>query len=356
MWTRSDRVMERKHFIERYTMINFQRTSLLLLLVTLLSGCAATKFDKVGAMSLSIAGQAAAHSLQQQAAQVSSSLEILPMTISVKEILDCRGVRLGYLRTTCIEHASSSASGMEPQRKALLGILEKRQKALKALGDAYLAFGDFANYDAGKETAQAVETAFGKINTLTGSLNSLLPVGMAIAPITATITKVLGGLGAISADNRQAELMLATSKDLHTAVDAMIRVLKSEEDFTAMRSLMVELQDEQDRLEKSTLEAGLASSMSVLGPFYSKVAPDITLTSSPLSANVDLATASAKQVLAQTMSSREKVIESAYDQAVTALSAVSAEHQKLESNQGVNVSLILAEVQHLRDIIQTIGK
>lgn len=341
----------------RYTMINSRRTSLLLLLVAFLSGCAATQFDKAGAKSLSIAGQAATHSLQQQAMQVSSSLAILPMTISVKEILDCRGVRSGSdLRTTCIENASSSASSMEPQRKALLDILRKRQGALKALGDAYLAFGDFAVYDAGKETAQAIETAFGKINTLTGSLNSLLPVGMVIAPITATITKVLGGLGAISADNRQAELMLATSRDLHTAVDAMIRILKSEEDFTAMKSLMVELQDEQNRLEKSTLEAGLASSMSVLGPFYSKVAPDITLTSSPPPANADLATASAKRVLSQTASSREKIIESAYDQAVTTLSAVSAEHQKLESNQGVNVSLILAEVQHLRDITQAIGK
>jgi hypothetical protein len=74
--------------------------------------------------------------------------------------------------------------------------------------------------------------------------------------------------------------------------------------------------------------------MSVLGPFYLKVASDITLVSSPPPANLDLATASAKLVFAQTMSSREKVIESAYDQAVTTLSAVSTEHQKLEARQG----------------------
>jgi hypothetical protein len=128
------------------------------------------------------------------------------------------------------------------------------------------------------------------------------------------------------------------------------------EDFTAMKSLMVELQDEQNRLEKSTLEAGLASSMSVPGPFYSKVTPDITFASSPPPANLDLATASEKQVLAQTMSSREKVIESAYDQAVPTLSAVSTEHQKLEAKQGVDVSLILAEVQYLRDITKAIGE
>lgn len=338
-------------------MANFKFTGSLLLLAVLLSGCAATQFDKVGAKSLAVAGQTAAHSLQQQATLVSSALEILPMTVSVKEILDCRGLRLGSnLRTTCIEKASSSASSMQPQLKALLDILKKRQEALKALSDAYSDFGDFADYDAGKETAQSIENAFGKINTLTSSLNSVLPVGAVIAPITATITKVIGGLGAMSADNRQAELMLAASKDLHIAVNTMIRVLKSEEDFTAMKSLLRELQDEQDRLEKSTLEAGLASSMGVLAPFYLKVAPDITLTSSPLQTNADLAVASANLVLTHAMSSREKIIESAYDQAVTTLAAVSEEHQKLESKQSVNVSLILSEVKHLRDITQAIGK
>lgn len=70
----------------------------------------------------------------------------------------------------------------------------------------------------------------------------------------------------------------------------------------------------------------------------------ITLASSPPPANLDLATASAMRVLAQTMSCREKVIESADGQAVTTLSAASTEHQKPEARQRFDVSLILAEV------------
>ena len=96
--------------------------------------------------------------------------------------------------------------------------------------------------------------------------------------------------------------------------------------------------------------------MSVLGPFYSKVAPDVTLAWSPPPANLDLATASAKLVLAQTMSSREKVFESAYDQAFTTFSAISTGHQKREAMQGGDVSLIPAEVQYLRDITKAIGE
>jgi hypothetical protein len=211
-----------------------------------------------------------------------------------------------------------------------------------------------ATYDAGQSTATAIENAFGKINTLSASLGPISPV--VIAPISATISKVLGTLGALAADQRQSELMLSASKDLHTAVDSMIKVLKTEEDSAAMKSLMVELQDEGHRLEKSTLDAGLASAMSVLVPFYTKVAPDITLVATPPRANADLANASAIQVLAQTMSARKHTIEAAYDQAVSALSAVSTEHQKLESKQSVDVSLILAEVQHLRDITRSLDK
>lgn len=337
-------------------MISASRTPLLLLLLAILSGCAAMQLDRADAKSLAIAGQAATQSLQQQAAQVKSSLTTLPTTIAVKEILDCRGVANQVLRQGCIKKASNAPSQFEAQRKALIDIIDKRQKALKALNDAYAAFGDLATYDAGQSTATAIENAFGKINTLAGSLGPILPAGMVIAPITATIAKVLSGVGALSADQRQSELILAASKDLHTAVDSMIRVLKTEEDSAAMKSLMVELQDEVDRMEKSTLDAGLASSMSVLVPFYSKVAPDITLTSSPTLANAELAAAAAKQVIAQTILSRDQAIESTYDQAITTLLAVRTEHQKLEAKQGVDVSLVLGEVQHLRDITKTLGK
>lgn len=336
-------------------MINVSRIFLLLPLLVLFAGCAAMQSDRADAKRLGTAGQAATQSLQQQAAQVKSSLTSLSTTITVKEILDCRGVVNQAMREGCIKNASTVVSQFEKQRKDLLDIIDKRQKALKALNDAYATFGDLSNYDAGQNTATAVENAFGKINTLSASLGAILPAGVVIAPITATITKALGGLGALTADQRQSELTKAASKDLHTALDAMIKVLQNEEDSVAMKSLMVELQDEMDRMEKSTLEAGLGSTMGILGSFYSKVAPDITLTSSTAPSNSDLATAAAKQILAQTMSSREHSLESAYDQAISVLVAVRTEHEKLEATQGVNVSLIIAEVQHLRDITKTLG-
>lgn len=337
-------------------MINNLHTVILLILATLLSGCATTQFDRAGAKNLATAGQFATKALQQQTAQVTSSLIILPITFSVNEILNCRGVKDPVLRKGCISDAATLDSRIEAQRKILSDILEKRQNALAALNGAYTSFGDLATYDAGQSTATAIDNAFGKINTLAGAMGPILPAGVVIAPITATMSKVFGGLGALAADQRQAKLILPASKDLHVAVDSMIKVLKSEKDSVAMKSLMGELQDTVHRLESSTLDAGLGSSMGVLTTFYSKVAPDIALTSSPEPANTDLAAAAAKQVLKQTMSTRKQDIESTYERAISALLAVRAEHQRLETQQGVDVSLVLIEAQHLRDITKNLGK
>lgn len=332
------------------------RKWMLPILLALFAGCATPQLDKVGAKNLAAAGQVATQSLRQQTVQVKSALVVLPTIISVKEILNCNGVKPADLRANCINNSTKAQSNFEASRKALVDILDQRQKALKALDDAYAAFGEFATDEAGQNTARAIDTAFGKINALTASMAPILPAGVVIAPITSTISKVVSELGGYAADKRQAELLLATSRDLRTAVDSMIKVLQTEEDSAAMKSLMVELQDEVDRLERVTLDSGLASPMSVLAPYYARVAPDITLAASPLAANADLAAAAARKVLAQSVSAREIAITAAYDQAIKALLAVRAEHLKLESKQGIDVSQILAEAQHLREIEKTIGK
>ena len=71
--------------MHRYVITYPLSTSSLLILLAFLSGCNAMQFDRVGAKSLSTAGQAAVHSLQQQATQVSSSLEILPNHIRKRD-------------------------------------------------------------------------------------------------------------------------------------------------------------------------------------------------------------------------------------------------------------------------------
>ena len=337
-------------------MIDSMRKWMLLIFFALLTACATPQLDKADAKNLAAAGQVATQSLRQQTVQVKTALVMVPTIIVVKEILACNGVKRADLRDSCIGNSAQARSGFEDSRKTLVDILDRRQKALKALEDAYADFADFATDEAGQNTAKAIDSAFGKINALTASMAPILPAGVVIAPITSTLAKVVGELGTYAADKRQAELLLATSRDLRTAVEAMIQVLQAEEDSAAMKSLMVELQDEVGRLERVTLDSGLASPMSVLGPYYASVAPDIALAASPPAASADLAAAAARHVLAQTMSSRELAMTAAYDQAIRALLAVRAEHLRLEAKQGIDVAQILAEVQRLQDIEKSIGK
>lgn len=325
--------------------------------VALLSGCATVTIDRSSAKTLATAGQAATSALQQQANQVTSSLSGLPVVLTVNGILNCR-TTAGALRSKCIDGAIANAQSapLEAVRKQLLDIVDKRSKAFKALNDAYMSFGDLATFDAAKAVATSIDEAFGKINAFTKALSAFPGIGIAIPTISAGITKVVGGVAAAITEERQLQLMLAASRDLHTAVDTLAKALKAEQDVAAMRSLLSELEAERIRLEHNTLEAGLATSVGVLTPFYTKVAPDITLVQTPPAGTADLAIASARQVLRQSTSGRPAAIASSYERAIGALSGMSAEHQKFEERRQVDVSLIIAELQRLHDISQGLGK
>lgn len=324
-----------------------------LLFAAMLSGCPSLPvLDRPAAKTLASTGQAATTSLQQQARQVSNSLAALPLTVTLNEILNCRYAKPA-VRQPCVKSAKANAQSKPfmKEQKDLLNLVNKRAEAFKALNQAYVAFGDLANYDAAKQAAGAVENAFGKINDCSKALATFgVP---AIPQITASITKMFGGLAAAAADERQAKAVLAVSQDLRRAVDTMANVLKAEQDLAAMKSLVEELEQERMRLRSRTLEAGLTSPMSVLGSFYSKISPDVVLQTPP-PGNIDLAIAGADEVLDQAVSTRPAMLAASYDHAVAALAAMSAEHQKFEQKKDLDPSLVLAEIQHLRETISNL--
>lgn len=326
----------------------------------LLSGCATNAgMARDDAKVLAVAGQSATQTLVEQGSQIHSSLATLPLTVGLYEILNCRGLRdtnSSDSRTECIAHAQKNAAESPAVKtwNRLSALIDKRIKAFQALNDAYAAFFDLATYDAGQEAAKSIQNAFASINTLSSSI-SAMGVTAPLLPISATITKVFEGAGALAADEKQHKLIFAANKDLRNATDQMIRALAAERDLKAMTSLIGELGDERNRLERSTLDAGLASPYSVLSPFYSKAAPDITLSSNPPARNMDLVAASADLILSSAQSDRQSKVADAYNQAITALSALSAEHQKFEDKKSVDVQMIMNEVKHLRDVMKSLG-
>lgn len=337
-----------------YTQIKLMRL-LCVVLPFAVGACAG--IDQNGAKSLATAGQAASQALGDQATAVGSALNDLPTTVTLKEIMSCQAVTKAATRQACVAGAQqqAQASSFETPRKQLVAIAAQRAKAMGALNSAYKAFGDFASYDAGQAAATAIATAVSSVNDLTKSLAAVAPQAAAIPAITATVSKALeGGVGFL-AQQRQAELMLAASRDLHAATDAMIKAVTIEEDETAMKSLIQELEDERDKLELATFQAGLVSPTALMTPFYAKDAPDITLVN-PTHENSDLAAASAEYILQNTTSARAASITDSYDKAIDVLTALSAEHGKLESKQRVDVSWIITEAQYVENLVKSANK
>ena len=337
-------------------MKNFGFKNSLLILLISLSGCAGISFDRTGAKSLSSAGQAATEELQKQADQTSQSLKSLQTTSGVTEILNCHGVKDASIRKQCISGAEAKNQAFDEAQQKLLEIIDKREMALSELSKAYVSFGKLATYDAAQETTTSVETAFNSINNLTTSLNAVLSANLVIAPITATIGKVLGGVGAAFAEKRQAELVMATNKDLEIAVNALILALSLERDLAGMKSLMMELQSEKSRLEAASFSAGLAFPINVLKTFYADELPEMEIEASPSDVNADLYVHSANYILKESKALREKQVAQAYDHSIASLSAVSAEHKKYELQKEIDVSGVITEISHIVKHTQPIGK
>ena len=140
------------------------RIAFAILLSTLVAACQSLSRDD--AKALATAGQAAAQSLQDQAGAVEASLQNLPATIALTEIMKCEAVKPA-LRPDCIRDAPANAqpTAFEVARKQLVDISARRAKAMGELEAAYKSFGDLASYDAGQATANAIGSAFATINT-----------------------------------------------------------------------------------------------------------------------------------------------------------------------------------------------
>ncbi len=312
----------------------------------MLSGCASVRVDMAGAKSLGAAGQSATSALQTHAEDVKKSVEGTPTVVSVYGVLNCRDQKDAALRRTCIDSASKIAGPMlVAELDKIKDVLEKRRVALGALNSAYAAFASLVDYDARGTAVKAVEGAFSSINTLSATLG--------LGQIASGIGKIVGAAAGAYADNEKAEAVLATSKDLREALEAMVKALKAEENLAAMKSLAMEMEAERRRLELSALRAGVLNAEGILKPYFAKTAPEVALASPIPSYATDLANAAAATIVENNTEGKSKQLAASYMKAVNALNAVAVEHTKLEHKQQVDLALVIAELKYLRDLYES---
>src|ERR1700733_11827794 len=184
-----------------------------------LAACAG--IDRNSGQALGTAGQTAAQAMADQATAATTSLGELTEWFAVGGALVCANIPPGSTRATCLQNARVAANnpdkGLQTAQQQLVKVMKARADAALALRDAYQSFVNLATYDAGSETQQAIQNAVGAINELTKAAAAIAPQGAALAPISSTFTTVTANIGGIIASERQRQVMLAASKDLHRA-------------------------------------------------------------------------------------------------------------------------------------------
>ncbi|WP_225547360.1 hypothetical protein [Chromobacterium violaceum] len=326
------------------------------LIFLLLSGCAG--IDRNAAKSLGSAGQSAASALAHQALDAQTQMESLPEWLETREALNCVNRPNSAAITSCLDGVQkrypmapppSPAGTPVPPQVQIVTVLKARVQAANALADAYQAFINAAQYDAGSEVIKSMTNATTAVNNLAEAAK-LLPGGASVISIPEDVLKGLTDAAGFIAEERQRQQLLAASKDLHKAAESLLSSLKVEK--SAFESLVSNLDVEASTLYKSFVTAGMVDYREALTPLLHDIAPNATFVANPPKEYMGaIHLASSYSLTARAKKSRAQHIAN-YDAEIEALNATVEAHVKLENKQPLDISQIVAAVQRLRSVVQ----
>jgi hypothetical protein len=324
------------------------RAVVLALAVVSVTACATV--DHNAAASLGTAGVQATQVLSAETSGAVQTLGNLNKWWAVEGTLVCIHTKTHDLRKACIAYVAKQPEDPSvPQLAQIMVALNKQKQAIDTLNQAYAAFVDLAQYNAGQEATTALNTSFSDINGFLSAV-SALPGVTPIPAISSTLEKVTGGVVALVADSRQNAQILAANRDLGVANEALYQGLNAE--TAVMRSLLSELNIEGSKLYERAFDVGLISPMGVLTPVFTEAYPGIQLQSAP-PANQDVVKAAAQIVVTLQNQQASAAVASSHQAAISTLHALQAQHAKLQSKQGIDIAEIKTEIGNLKaDVAQ----
>jgi len=318
---------------------------------------ACTSVDRNAAVSLGTAGENATQALSTQTTAAQQTLGEIDQWWAVEGALECANISAAAnpgARAACLSAAQhATAPAANPIVAQLADVIAKRKKAVDDLNQAYTVFVGLAKSNAGQDAATALQTSFTSINSFVKAAGALPGAGAVVAPISTTVEGIARGGVAIIANAEEDKQILAANGDLKTANDALYSGLDAE--APAMTSVLGTLQTERMALYRAALKSGLVAPTDILTPVFAEAVPAIHLTA-PNAANADVvAQAADAAIVAQTQASTA-AIPKTYTDALAALHAVSAQHDKLAKGQPLNLSEIELYVNDLQaDVSQANG-
>ena len=326
------------------------RTAVLASAALAVTACATV--DHNAAAGLGTAGVEATQVLSTETGGAIHTLDDLNKLWAIEGTLVCINARTPDLRKICTEDiAKHPEDPSARQLTQIIKVLNQQKHAIDTLNQAYAAFVDLVQYNAGQEATAALSTSFSDINSFLSAV-SALPGVTPIPAISSTLEKVTGGIVGLIADNRQNEEILAANRDLGIANQALYEGLNAE--TGPMSSLLLELNSERDKLYERAFDVGIISPIAVLTPVFSDAYPGIQLQAPP-AANQDVVKAAAKVVVSLKDRQASTAVISSNEAAIATLQTLQIQHGKLQTKQGINLAEIRTEVNNLRADVAQMG-
>ena len=324
------------------------RTAVLASAALAVTACATV--DHNAAAGLGTAGVEATQVLSAETGDAIHTLDDLNKWWAIEGTLVCINLKTPDLRKKCTESIAKHPEDPSARRLTqIIEVLNKQKHAIDTLNQAYAAFVDLVQYNAGQEATAALSTSFSDINSFLSAV-AALPGVTPIPAISSTLEKVTGGVVGLVADNRENAEILAANRELGVANQALYEGLNAERG--PMSSLLLELNSERDTLYERAFDAGLISPMAVLTPVFSEAYPGIQLQAPP-AANQDVVKAAAKAVVSLQDRQASAAVMSSNEAAIATLQALQIQHGKLQTKQGIDLAEIRTEVDNLRaDVAQ----
>ena len=244
--------------------------------------------------------------------------------------------------------AQVPAQDVANARRQLSETISARAQALDALGAAYASLGQEAAADGGADLAGAVDNLVSGVNNYAGAVSGLTGTPVATL-VTPPIAAALRGIAAEIGEQRQRRRIIAGSRAIRTAAEALRNALAAEAGYFDTIADYLVTQRTTARL--ALMQAGLVSRSA---PFTA-LARNLEVTptgsaESVISASVPVQTALEATVRAQSQA-EVVAVQQRYRTSVEALGALIAAHRQLETEQAVSLGDLERVLSRLQAVL-----
>lgn len=321
------------------------RTPALALFLVLLAGCAAV--PRGPALQLAEAGQKATSASQRALQGIADDADQITLRQLVRtSLINCRRQPVGAAPASPCTPAvlTPEAAEADAANQKLAAVILLRVRAISALGAAYQALADEANYDARGELEAAIGGLNTQVNALTGSLQALGAPSLSLLAVEPLVQQGAGVL----AERAQIRRLKAASRQIGQADAALAAAIQAESALYGR--IAGPLGMNKARVVDQLFQSGLADPAGAVASFDAPLGLAAPKTGMDDRAALVLA----RTMVAYRAQRDAAAVDELYRLNVAALQALVGQHRKFEADRPLSLEDLAQAIDQLAGWTQTI--